>query len=79
MPGSLCNGTATDAPLVRESRAYCEGREAAYGGAADTTNPHSADTRDNALWASGHASYAAGVGSPLQRDCCAIPAYDGVP
>ena len=77
MPGKFCNGVPADQPYVRESRAYCEGREAAYGGAVLGDNPHPVGTRDHDLWDSGHASYAGGVGSPLAQDCCPRPAYSG--
>lgn len=79
MPGKRCNGVATEDPTIRESSAYCEGRLAATNGAALGTNPHPTGTRDNAMWASGHGSYNGGTGSALPLDCCAVPAYDGVP
>lgn len=79
MPGSLCNGVATDAPLVRQSKTYCEGRRAAVDGVLIGSNPFPAGTVENADWARGHTSYAAGVGTALPRDCCADLAYDGVP
>ena len=79
MAGKHCNGTATDQPYVRESKAYCEGRAAATAGALVGTNPHPATSRDGVLWIAGFDSYAGGVGSALPQDCCADPAYDGVP
>ena len=79
MAGKICKGDTTN-PKIRESRAYCEGRAAATGGALKTTNPH-ADTAsdDHVAWDSGWDSYAAGVGTALPQDCCADVAYDGVP
>lgn len=79
MPGKLCNGTATDSPKLKESKAYCEGRKAAIDGDALGDNPHPVGESDHDAWDAGHASYAGGVGTALPRDCCADLGYDGVP
>ena len=72
----LCNGVPTDQPTLRESRAYCEGREAAAQGALIGTNPHPASDRDHVLWDSGHASWSADPTGVQTQDCCAR-AYGG--
>lgn len=77
MPGKLCNGVATDSPWLKESKSYCEGRNAATNGAAQNTNPHPSGTRDYDMWDSGWQSYNGGTGNALPRDCCADLAYSG--
>lgn len=78
MPGNLCSGFPDQQPTVRESKAFCEGLQAATGGALENTNPHPADSVDFTMWAEGWNAYNAGVGAASQT-CCADPVYDGVP
>ena len=75
-----CNGQEDYGPVqLLDSKAYCEGRAYAVGGGLKADNPHEAGSFAAEAWDLGHDSYAAGVGSPLPRDCCADVAYDGVP
>ena len=79
MAGKQCMGN-TDVPNdVALSRAYCEGRNAAYAGDLITTNPHPSGTPAADAWDRGWNSYNAGVGTALPQDCCDKPAFDGVP
>ena len=74
MPSKLCNGQALQTPYLRQSNAYCEGREAATAGAAKTTNPHPDAIEDHVDWDNGWDSYNGGTGTAFQ-DCCASPGY----
>ena len=70
--GKQCNGVPTDTPTPRNSRAYCEGRDAAAAGALIGTNPHF-DGVDGDNWARGHASWTDDPAGGPPGDCCATP------
>ena len=74
MPGSLCHGEPTDGQVLRQSKAYCEGRSAAVAGTLKANNPFTAGTVEATRWDAGHDSYNGGVGTPF-RDCCADLGY----
>jgi hypothetical protein len=80
MAGKMCDGTIEVPSNPILSRAYCEGRNVATNGGALTDNPHDGDgTPEETAWDTGFNSYNGGVGTALAQDCCADPAYDGVP
>ncbi len=66
MPGKLCNGS-DDMGLIKESRAYCEGR-AARAASATPTNPHESGSDAADAWDAGVASK---VSAPDDHACCA--------
>lgn len=66
-----CSGKPSDQPTVRETKAYCEGRDAAAAGALEGTNPHQAGTRDELLWDNGFSSWAEDPANLPDQDCCA--------
>lgn len=72
---NLCNGT-NDVPKLRESKAYCEGRHAAAGGALVTDNPFASGTADYVAWDNGWDSWSADPAAGPGQDCCA-DAYGG--
>ena len=67
---NLCDGLGGGPPQLKNSRAYCEGREAAVAGALVGTNPHAAGSEAATSWANGHATWSTdpSLGGP---DCCA--------
>ena len=77
MAGKFCAGRPTEVTIAREARAYCDGREAAAGGALKSTNPHVLGGRYHAIWDDGWDSWTANpAGLATTRDCCAHP-YGG--
>jgi ribosome modulation factor len=54
------------------SKAYCEGRAAAYAGKSSSTNPHRTNTPEADAWFRGWSTYEA-AGTVIVRDCCAQP------
>lgn len=77
MPGKLCAGKPLQHSTKRESKSYCEGREAAANGIADTANPFPSGTTGYEMWDQGHASWSADpAGVTRPDDCCARP-YGG--
>ena len=76
---NLCDG-ATGGPVkLRNSKAYAEGREHAVDGGLVGDDPHPSGSEASTAWVAGFDSYNGGVGTALERDCCADTAYDGVP
>jgi len=69
MPGKFCNGRPSSPSKLRESRAHCEGRQAAEDGLLITDNPWVEEQShiDWAAWALGFVEY--GSNNPV--GCCA--------
>lgn len=72
MAGKLTQGDTTTPNDVTLARSYCEGRHAAAGGAASSTNPHTAGTPEALSWAQGWLTWEA-AGTVLVYDHCAEP------
>ena len=71
MSGKIKAGTLVN-PTLSNSKAYCEGRKAAYDGALVGTNPHLANSSDSVAWIAGWNTYVSGGATPMARDACAI-------
>jgi hypothetical protein len=73
MSGKLCDGLPDNAPYLRDSKAFCEGRAAAAAGALVDINPHPDGSQAAVAWSSGHATWAddPALGPELGQDCCA--------
>jgi hypothetical protein len=71
MSGKIKAGTLVN-PTLSNSKAYCEGRKAAFDGALVTTNPHQASSPDSVGWIAGWNTYVSGGATPMVRDACAI-------
>jgi len=63
MPGQLCAGQDHKNAIVKNSKAYCEGRRAKADGGSVGNNPHIAASDAGVSWVSGFNSSEAG--------CCA--------
>lgn len=68
---NLCDGVGGGPIQLRNSKAYCEGREAAAAGALIGTNPHVAGSEAAASWDAGHDSWTEDPAGAPARDCCA--------
>lgn len=70
MPGKVKAGTVVN-PTFRESKAYCEGRQASKAGALRNTNPHQNPSPAYSAWDAGWLTYVSGGGTTLAVDNCA--------
>jgi hypothetical protein len=69
MPGKLCNGS-TNNGATKDSKAFCEGREA-RAAAVSPTNPHEAGSDAADAWDAGVAAKAAETTADDDLRCCA--------
>ena len=81
MAGKQCVGEKQgNAAILNQSRAYCEGRQAAADGALIGSNPHPNASEAGQAWDLGYTSWTANPDGPLApatiKDCCAQP-YGG--
>jgi hypothetical protein len=72
---NLCDGSDGGPVQLRNSKAYCEGRNAAANSVLVTDNPHPAGSEAHTAWGLGHVSWAENPAGPLAPpgggDCCA--------
>ena len=72
MAGRISAGSIVN-PKLREAKAYCEGRAAAYAGLTLGDNPHADTTSDDhAAWDAGFASHQGGA-AEAPDSCADLP------
>lgn len=71
MSGKMCTGDQkNNAALLKDSRAYCEGRDAAAAGELITANPQPLGSEARAAWTAGWTSWNTDPATGPGQDCC---------
>ena len=76
MPGQLCIGHEVKNAVLKNSKAYCEGRTAGRDGIHPENNPHADDSDASIAWLRGMGSWFVAAEGPTQ-DCCDLPLGGG--